>query len=174
MQNAKINPEQTKDSRLIPALREGICVVQMVTFKEVRALLSRKYPHFPPTEIALLAGAITNELFGSVNAEPQFQEFRQRHHADIEQALLGLARDLPELAAPLTDALRMQALCDQQENRESGGILIQAAALGLLLENRDLPLPSSFIVMTRNLGDRHGLILPPSEITPEDDSHPLQ
>ncbi len=174
MQNTKTLPEQTKESRLIPALREGICVVQMVLFKEVRTLLTGRYPHFQPPVIARLAGAITNEIFGSVNEEPQFQEFRQRHHADIEQALLGLGRDLPALLPPLTDALRMQVLCDQQENKESSRILIQAAAIGLLLENRELPLPSSFITLARTLGDRHGLIVPPIEITPADTSQPLQ
>lgn len=159
---------------MIPALREGICVVQMVVFKELRTLLARKYPHSQETKVAMLAGAITNELFGSINEEPLFQEFCQHHRADIEQALLGIAQELPELAVPLTDALRMQVLCDHQENKESGRLLSQAAAIGLLIERRELPLPSSFMTMTRTLGDSHRLIIVPTEITPEDESGCIQ
>jgi hypothetical protein len=151
------------ESRLIPALREGICVVQMVLFKELRSLLSRKYPKRDQPAIAMLSGAITNELFGSLNMEAKFQEFRLQHRADIEQELLCLARELPSLTAPLTDALRMQALCDtaqnnNQEDKESERLLTQAAEIGLLLQDRELPLPAGFMAMARSLGDSHHLI----------------
>lgn len=164
---------------MIPVLREGVCVVQMVLYKELRTLLSRKYPERNHLAIAMLTGAITNELFGSLNMEEQFQEFRLQHRADIEQELLCLAQELPALAAPLTDALRMQALCDtaQDTNREdtaSKRLLTQAAEIGLLLSERELPLPASFMAMARSLGDSHRLITMPAEINPEDEQRPVQ
>lgn len=156
-------------SRLIPVLREGICVVQMVLFKELRDLLGRKYPARDPLPLAMLTGAITNELFGSLHREEKFEEFRRQNRADIEQELLSLARDLPDLAAPLTDALRIQALCDNREEKDSARILNQAADIGLLLPDRELPLPSTFMTMARTLGAAHQLIIAPAEIRQEDD-----
>ena len=156
---------------MIPVLREGICVVQMVLFKELRSLLTRKHPDRDSSSIAMLTGAITNELFGTLNQEERFQNFRGQNRADIEQELLGLVHELPSLAAPLTDALRMLALCDLQEEKDSGNntrLLTQAANIGLLIPERELPLPSTFMIMARNLGDAHHLIIALAEIGPDD------
>jgi hypothetical protein len=164
-------------SRLIPVLREGICVVQMVLFKELRSLLTRKHPDRDSFSIAMLTGAITNELFGTLNPEEKFQDFRRQNRAEIEQELLGLARELPSLTAPLTDALRMLALCDLQEKKECGNnarLLTQAADIGLLAAERELPLPSTFMAMARNLGDAHHLIIAPAEIHQDDDQGLVQ
>lgn len=159
---------------MIPVLREAICVVQMVLFKELRSLLTGKYPERDALAVAMLTGAVTNELFGSLNMEEKFQDFRRQNRAAIEQELLGLALELPSLAAPLTDALRMQALCDQamDENKEESNerLLTQAAEIGLLIQERELPLPSTFMTMARALGDAHRLIIPPLEISQEDDT----
>jgi hypothetical protein len=165
------------DSRLIPVLREGICVVQMVLFKELRSLLARKYPERDSLSISMLTGAITNELFGTLNQEEKFQDFRRQNRADIEQELLGLAQELPSLTAPLTDALRMLALCDLQEEKDHSNhtrLLTQAADIGLLIPDRELPLPSTFMVMARNLGDTHHLIIAPVEIRQDDAQGPIQ
>jgi len=150
-------------------------VVQMVLFKELRSLLAQKYPERDTLSVAMLTGAVTNELFGSLNMEEKFQDFRRRNRAAIEQELLGLALELPGLAAPLTDALRMQALCDQaleDENKEKSNekLLTQAAEIGLLIQERELPLPSTFMTMARTLGDEHRLIIAPMEISQEDDT----
>ncbi len=162
---------------MIPVLREGICVVQMVLFKELRSLLTRKYPDRDSSSIAMLTGAITNELFGTLNQEERFQNFRRQNRADIEQELLGLAHELPFLTAPLTDALRMLALCDLQEEKDrdnNARLLTQAANIGLLIPERELPLPSTFMIMARNLGDAHQLIIAPAEIRPDDDQGLVQ
>ena len=162
---------------MIPVLREGICVVQMVLFKELRSLLTQKYPDRDSSSIAMLTGAITNELFGTLNLEERFQNFRRQNRADIEQELLGLAHELPSLTAPLTDALRMLALCDLQEEKDSDNnarLLSQAANIGLLIPERELPLPSTFMIMARNLGDTHRLIIAPTEIRPDDDQGLVQ
>ena len=159
---------------MIPVLREAICVVQMVLFKELRSLLAQKYPERDALSVAMLTGAVTNELFGSLNMEEKFQDFRRRNRAAIEQELLGLAMELPGLAAPLTDALRMQALCDQamDENKEESNekLLTQAAEIGLLIQERELPLPSTFMTMARALGDEHRLIIAPMETSQENDT----
>jgi hypothetical protein len=174
-----MNTEQSRnpESRLIPVLREGICVVQMILFKELRSLLTRKHPDRDSLSIAMLSGAITNELFGTINLEEKFQDFRKQNRADIEQGLLNLAQELPTLTAPLTDALRIQALCDHQEEmdpNETTRILAQAVEIGLLITERELPLPSTFMTMTRSLGDTHQLIIPPAQIYPDDDQGPVQ
>jgi len=152
-------------------------VVQMVLFKELRSLLARKYPDRDSLSIAMLTGAITNELFGTLNLEEKFQDFRRQNRADIEQELLGLARELPSLTAPLTDALRMLALCDLQEEKDSGNdtrLLTQAADIGLLIPERELPLPSTFMIMARDLGNTHHLIIAPTEVGQDDDQGIVQ
>ncbi len=161
-------------SRLIPVLREGICVVQMVLFKELRSLLTSKHPDRDSLSVSMLTGAITNELFGSLNREEKFQDFRRKNRADIEQELFSLAQKLPSLAAALTDALRIQALCDNMEDKDSTKLLNHAAEIGLLIQDRELPLPSIFMTMVRSLGDTHQLIIAPTAISQEDDQSLIQ
>ena len=149
-------------------------MVQMVLFKELRSLLTRKYPERNPLSISMLTGAITNELFGTLNEEKKFQEFRRENRATIAQELLSLSQELPTLTAPVTDALRMQTLCDTKEEKESRRVLNQAAEINLLMQERELPLPSTFMSMARSLGDAHHLIIAPVEISQEDDQGLVQ
>ena len=158
-----------KQSRLIGALREGVGLVQMVFFKEIRALLKKDHPDLDDKKQLMLAGAITNELFGTPNPEPRFVSFRQEHQALIEEVMSGLATNLPHLCPYLTDALRVQALCDSQEGIEDPGVLQAAEALGLLVKERNLPLPSGFMTLVRGLGEHYQLIIAPVQISPEED-----
>ncbi len=158
-----------KQSRLIGSLREGVSLIQMVFFKEVKALLEKKYPDKALKTQMMLAGAITNELFGTLNPEPKFADFRQEHRALIEEELTGLAASLPHLCNYITDALRVQALCDNQQGVEDPGVLQTAEALGILVKERNLPLPSSFMTVVRGLGEQYQLIIAPVQISPEDD-----
>ena len=80
-----VNPQ--KKSRLLLALREGVGVVQMIFFKEIRTLLSEKFPDKSARRHSLLAGAVLNELFGLHNPEEHFQTFRKDNLALIEQQL---------------------------------------------------------------------------------------
>jgi hypothetical protein len=157
-------PENTAaiKSQLIPALREGIGVIQMIVFKEIRTQLARKQPDGDATHLSRLAGTITNELFGTPNPEEQFARFRRENWGTIEQELLSLGIDSPGLRAPITDALRVQALCDSQEGLgDDATALARADALGILDRDRDIPLPSTFMTMVRELGRQHNLIIPP-------------
>ncbi|MEJ2058001.1 MAG: hypothetical protein P8X39_09220 [Desulfofustis sp.] len=162
-------PQTEKRSRLIRALREGVSLVQMVFFKEIRTLLNQNHPDMDDEKQLMLAGAITNELFGTPNPEPRFVSFRQEHQAIIEEEMSGLAANLPHLCSCLTDALRVQALCDNQEGLEDPGVLRAAEALGLLVKERNLPLPSAFMTLVRGLGEQYQLIIAPAQISPEDD-----
>ncbi len=158
-----------KKSQLVKSLREGVSVVQMVLFKEVRANLEKKGPDLDKTQISMLAGSITNEVFGTQNPEEKFARFCKENWGKIEQELLSLKKELGPFCTILTDALRIQTLCDHQEGDESTATLLRAKEFEFLVEEQDLPLPSSFLVSVRELGKQHNLIIPPVQITPEQD-----
>ena len=157
-------------SELIVVLREGVSVVQMVLFKELRILFAEQYQNKDITQRSMLAGAIINKLFGMENPEEKFQEFNTNNHGVIEQELLSLAEQLPQLQTIITDALRVQTLCDTQEGEDATHVLQQAEELGILIKDRELPLPSTFMTLIRMLGEKHSLTITPSQITPEDDT----
>jgi len=164
-----IEQPSEKQSRLIGVLREGVSLVQMVFYKEVKELLVEHHPEKDIKTLLMLAGAITNELFGTPNPDPAFVAFRQEHRALIEEELAGLADNLPQLRPSITDALRVQTLCDSQEGIEDAGVLHTAESLGILLQDRTLPLPSAFMTLVRGLGEKYQLIIAPVQISPEDD-----
>jgi len=141
----------------------------MVLFKEVKARLAEKQPLTPQTFLSMLAGSITNEVFSSQNPEKKFIAFKTENKNVIEQEILNLRTDMPELCAKITDALRIQTLCDQQEKKDSSDTLIKAKELGILINEREIPLPSSFMTTVRSLGKKHNLIIPPVQITSEQD-----
>ncbi len=146
----------------------------MILFKELRTLLGKKYCDKDIIYLSMLAGAITNELFGSKNPERKFRIFREENRALIEQELLALAQELPVLRPNITDALRIQTLCDNQSGVDSTINLTKADGLGILERGRDIPLPSTFMTTVRTLGEQHGLIIPPVLITPEEDRSVVQ
>jgi hypothetical protein len=159
-----------KKSQLITALREAVGVVQMILFKEIRAELAQNMPEAMPSHVSHLAGAITNEVFGTQNPDPKFVRLRAENWGTIEQEMLTLNKRLPDLCADITDALRIQTLCDHQEGNDSAKNLVRAKEFGFLQEERDVPLPSSFMVRVRILGEKHNLIVPPMQITAEQDT----
>ena len=144
-------------------------LVQMILFKELRAIMGEKNPEEDAISLSMLAGAITSELFGTQNPEEKFVLFREENMTVIEQELHGLAQALPALRDPITDALRIQTLCDSQAGYTSSTNLNRADALGILVKDREVPLPSTFMTMIRALGAQYGLIIPPVMITPEED-----
>jgi hypothetical protein len=158
-----------KKSRLIAALREGVSLVQMMLFKEIRANLTQKSPNEDPVHISMLAGSVTNEVFGTLNPEMKFVNFRKKNWGVIEQEVLSIKTNIPNLCPKITDALRIQTLCDHQEGEDSSQTLARAKEFGFLLEEREIPLPSTFMTIIRELGAKHNLIYPPVEITPEED-----
>ncbi len=165
-----VENKSKEPSKLIPVLREGVSVIQMIFFKEVREHLQLTHPDTDRKTLSLLAGAITNELFGAPNPDPPFARFLAEQQATIEQEMLGLSTHLTHLCRYLTDALRIQALCDNQEGLQHSNGLIVADKLGVLLKDREIPLPSNFIAMVREIGAQHQLIIPPVQISADENN----
>ncbi len=161
---------QQRQSQLIGVLREGIGVVQMVIFRELRTLFAQKYPDRDVVSRSMLVGAIINKLFGQENPEEKFKKFNRENTAAIEQEMLAMAHQFPHLRESITDALRVQVLCDSQEGEDSSMVLEQADEIGLLIKDRDIPLPSTFMTFIRKLGEENGLTIAPIEISTKDDS----
>ncbi len=159
-----------QESQLVTVLREAVDIVQMILFKEIRHNLAKKMPNVDGAQLSLLAGSITNEVFGTQNPEEKFAAFRRENRAAIEQELLSLKADMPHLCESITDALRVQTLCDHQQGIDSSRILARAKHFGFLVEDREVPLPSSFMKMIRELGEQHRLVTPPAQITPDQDT----
>ncbi|HIJ90297.1 MAG: hypothetical protein OEV89_05960 [Desulfobulbaceae bacterium] len=155
----------TFESKLIPILREGVEIVKMISFKKLKEALILKHPDREGPFIAKLAGALINAIFGTPALEEPFVVFARSHAKLIAQEQAQLGAMLEELRIPLTDALRIQALCDHQEGLDSTATLRQAQEQGILLADRDLPLPHRFIELVRRLGSGFGLLLPPLPAT---------
>jgi len=164
-----MNQNISKKSQLLTVLEEGVGLVQMILFKELRNLFKQKYSDKDIIFNSMLAGAVTNELFGSHNPEKKFQIFRDENMALINRELNGLSLELPDLKQNITDALRIQTLCDNQQGFDSAARLTKADELGILDKDREIPLPSTFMTMVRELGEQHGLIIPPVLISPDQD-----
>lgn len=169
MTEEQINPEGKVPEKLIASLREGIAVVQMIFFKELKSFLAAKHADQDPAYVSMLCGSITNEVFGTRNTEERFEVFRKENKGVIEQQLLSIKDDLATMRKPVTDALRVQVLCDDHEKQDSSETLTYADQIGYLVKDRELPLPSTFMTIVRTLGENHGLIIPPVQISEEDD-----
>ncbi len=149
------------ESRLVPILRQGIAVVQMVLFKRLKEYLSEKYPAQEAAFITMLTGTVVNDVFCTPNEEKPFLLFIRENESLIEETMKEIPLELIDMMVPLTDALRIQVLCDHQEGIDSIPILAHANELKILLVPREIPLPSSFIGLVRELGNRHDILIPP-------------
>ncbi len=141
------------EKRLIPVMREGIHVIKMFLYKKIRPGLGERFAGRDRAFINKLTGAMINRLFGTLNEDEPFLTFNRENDALIQAELRLLASAYPELKIPVTDALRVQFICDNQEGIESAWILGQANELGLLMADRDFPLPDQFMTLARGLGE---------------------
>ncbi|MEW6427139.1 MAG: hypothetical protein AB1568_03790 [Thermodesulfobacteriota bacterium] len=155
-------PAATFESRLIPIVREGVEIVQLLLFQELRSQLARRHPALAERDRDLLNGALINRLFGMDNRREPLAGFIATRGGLIEEEIRDLARNLDRLRIPLTDALRMQCLCDLMEGMPATTALDEADRIGLLIRDRDLPLPDRFIELVRRLGAAGGLLQPPA------------
>jgi hypothetical protein len=140
------------ESRLIPIMREGVDVIKMIFFKRLQIYLDEKYAGRGRQYINQLAGAIINDLFATPSAEEPFAGFLEQNRDRIAEEMHALAASFPELRGPLTDALRVQFLCDQQEGIDNTAMLARAKELNVLITERDVPLPKHFLDLVRILG----------------------
>lgn len=151
------------EGKLIPILREGVDIIKMILFKKLKTHLPKKYPHRDAKYFNWLAGAVINELFGTPNQAEPFASFVTENKFFIKLETKEIVSTFPEMRIPLTDALRVQFLCDSQEGIDSAHILTQAKQLGILLTERDVPLPAQFMGLARKLGNSFALTTQPTE-----------
>ena len=153
--------ESKVDRQFIPSLREGVDMVRMIFFKSLKDHLTSKGQQ-DEAHCGMMAAAVMNELFGTPNPEPRFAAFREEQGEAIDQELAQVATNFPKLLIPLTDALRIHFLCNVQEGFESdeeqAPVLARAHALGILLQERDVPLPKGFMELVHRLGQAYGFI----------------
>jgi hypothetical protein len=149
----KISGAMALENRLLPVLREGIHIIKMVLFKTVRDGLAARHPHQERIFINQLTGAMINELFCTPNQEEPFLSFAVTNRSLINEEMKMIAAEFPELRIPLTDALRVQFLCDSQEGLGNPIMLTQARDLGILVAEREVPLPDNFMTLARSLGE---------------------
>jgi len=159
--NAFAQPsEERLDSRIVPVMREAVGTVQLVLFGQLKEKLVEEYPDWAPDEFSRLVGCIVSDLFGTPAGDRETREFARKNIDLVEKELRAMAGNLPDMVPYLTDALRMQTLCDHEEGINSLPTLLRARAVGLLQEERTIPMPSTFMLAVRQLGSEHGLLEP--------------
>jgi hypothetical protein len=154
-----LNENLQSAGKLVPLLREGVAVVKMVLFKEIKSFLAQEHGDTDAKRILELSGDIINEVFEAPPADesPATMDDKKGHIVDEEVNLIKVR--FPNLMIPLTDALRVQFLCDSLEGVDSEVILSRAKDRGILRVDREIPFPKNFMNMTRKLGVAYGLLL---------------
>ena len=139
-------------------------MVQMILFRRLKEDLRQREPERADQEQSWLAGAVVNNLYGTEPADPQVNSFARQHRERIEKELRILHTRIPDLIPYISDSLRMQTICDNHEGIHSIPNLLLARELELLDEERDLPMPSTFMLAVRELGAEYRLVerLPPA------------
>jgi len=147
------------ESKLVPIMREGVDIIKMELFRQLKALLSIKYNNREASYIGKLSGAVINKLFATPNNEKSFAEFTKENRTQIKEEIKNISIGLKELRIPLTDAMRVHVICDYQDGIDSSSILVQAQELGILIVKREIPLPKNFLNMVRKLGKSSSLLV---------------
>lgn len=166
-QGERVQPKEEKlDSRVIPVMREAVAGVQLVLYGILKEKLAETYCDWSPESYQRLIGCLVNDVFGTPAQDDASRLFAREQIELVEQELRAMAERIPNLLPVLTDALRMQTLCDHEEGINSLPTLLRARALGLLQEERTIPLPSTFMIAVRKLGAEHGILRPFSATEP--------
>ena len=146
------------DSRVVPIMREAVEMVKLICYARLRPQLDSRHPQMTADERSLLAGAVVNQLFGTPNPETRFVRFAAARAQQIAAELQGIPRHLGELSILITDALRVQYVCDRIEGREAPEPLRQADRLKILVREREAPMPARFLHLVRTIGAADGLL----------------
>jgi hypothetical protein len=141
-------------------MREAVAMVRMIVYQELRDALTEKYIDWNRDEYRRLVGCIVNDIFGTPAQDHDALQFCRKHIDVVEEEMRALAGNVPDILPHLTDALRMQTLCDHEEGTNTLPTLLRARALGILQEDRPIPMPSTFIILVRQAGAEHGLVKP--------------
>lgn len=161
MNSTESNTETSQpftDNKLLPVMLEAVSCVQMILFKELKADLLARHDQREEAFLARLAAAVINNLYGERVDNQEAATFSAEQRELIEKELRGLSTSLPDSIPIITDSLRMKAICDNQMGVHSMGSLLMARALGLLDEERELPMPSTFMLRVRRLAAERGLV----------------
>jgi len=147
-----------KNSKLIPVLRDGVDVIQMVFYKRLKEYLGPKYESKGAAYINQICGAVVNELFGVENMAAPYSDFLKNNKMEIQTEIDLIASQLEDMRIPLTDALRIQFLCDSLEGVDSELMLKRAEGCGILIVERQIPLPKNFMSLVRKLGEKFNIL----------------
>ncbi len=148
------------EGKLVPTLRQGIDIIKMVLFRELMPHLEKQYPTMALDDINRLTGAVVNTLFGIENMDKTITGFIRDNKSIIKTEVAGIASNFDHLQIPLTDALRIQYLCDSQEGIDSETVLERAREANILIEDRDVPLPGAFMSLVRSFGVAYKILTP--------------
>lgn len=149
-----------QNSKLIPVLRDGVDVIKMVLYKKLKEHLRPKYESRGSAYTNQICGAIVNAIFGVENMETRCNDFSKENEKEIRTEINSIAIHLDEMRIPLTDALRIQFLCDSLEGIDSAPMLKQAEICGVLMVERPIPMPKNFMNLVRKLGGKFNLLQP--------------
>jgi len=114
------------EPQLVPTLREGIQVIKMVLYQELKSVLLSRHKSTDPVDVNRLTGAAVNDLFGGTRPGPVMDAFSRANLEALENTLQLISVELDHLRIPLTDALRIQFLCDSHEGNDSTVVLEKA------------------------------------------------
>jgi hypothetical protein len=148
----------TFETQLIPTLREGIDVIKMILFQELKSSLI--LTERDSTDVNRLTGTVVNELFSATHSKEAAETFSQINRDAIEKTSRMISKDLDHLRIPLTDALRIQFLCDSHEGIDSTAVLERAERQEILIVEREVPLPGAFMSIVRSFGRAYGILDP--------------
>ncbi len=151
------------ESKLIPILRDGVHIIKMVFYKELKSHLSAAYPEQGAEYAGRLAGIVINDLFATPNDEEPFATFARENAAVIEKEINGIAKNFGKMNIALSDALRVQFLCDDLEGINSQQMLTRAKEVGILMMDREIPLPKTFLNLARKMGIAHKILDPETQ-----------
>jgi hypothetical protein len=151
------------EGKLVPILRDGVDVIKMVFFKSLKTHLAEKYTQKKAEWVVQLGAAVLNTLFCTQNDAEPYASFAKENKDLIASELAGVKSAFRDLRIPLTDALRVQFLCDDLEGISQPAMLTNAEALGILIVEREVPFPRTFLNLARCLGSADGVLSPEAE-----------
>ncbi|MFP4474300.1 MAG: hypothetical protein ACLFOY_02005 [Desulfatibacillaceae bacterium] len=143
----------------VPRMREGVAVVRRILYVRLEAYLAQKHPEKTPGYVRDLAHAVCNDLFGPDNAGNGRDGFAEENAPAIEEEAVRVGVLFNDLRILLTDALRVSVLCDWWEGRDSRSILEHARQLGVIVSERDMPRPASFVELAGRMAGIYGVAL---------------
>jgi len=152
--------EKKIQGEIVPTLRQGIDIIKMVLFKELKPHLEKHYPHLEQVESGRLTGAVINNLFGIKDMEKSVETFTTANQHLIDAEVAAFAENFDHLRIPLTDALRVQYLCDSHEGINSETVLEKAEKMKILISERAVPLPGAFMSIVRSFGTAYKILEP--------------